>query len=80
MDKLEQAVINLIETQAVTQNQMTKLAERQIDTDKRWFEVKEEQVKIRDELNQVIRILQEHTVLLQRMPQAVRESVGFKAG
>jgi len=87
MDKLEQAIINMLETQAVTQSQMaafqgqmTKLAERQLDADKHWFEVKEEQVKIREELNQVIRILQEHTVLLQRMPQAVKESVGFKAG
>jgi len=72
MDKLQQAVISLIETQ-------TKLAERQVDTDKRWFEVKEDQVKIREELNQVIKILQEHTVLLQRMPQAVKEQVGFRA-
>jgi hypothetical protein len=66
MDKLEQAIISLIETQV-------KLAERQVDADKRWFE-------IRHELDQVIKILNEHTVLLQRMPQAVRESVGFKAG
>ena len=80
MDRLEKAIINMLETQAITQSQMaafqsqmSKLAERQVDSDKRWFE-------IRDELNQVIKILQEHTVLLQRMPQAVKEQVGFRAG
>ena len=79
MDKLEQAVINLLETQAVMQNQMAKLAERQVDNDKRWFEVKEEQVKIREELNQVINILNEHTVLLRNLPEAIKEKIGFKS-
>ena len=47
--------------------------------DKRWFEVKEEQIKIRDELNQVINILNNHTVLLERLPDAIKEKIGFKA-
>jgi DNA repair exonuclease SbcCD ATPase subunit len=61
------------------QNQMTKLAERQLDLDKRWFEIKEEQVKHRDELNQVIRILNEHTVLLENLPNAIKDKIGFKS-
>lgn len=85
-DRLEQAIINVLETQAIMQNSMTtlentmaKLAERQVDNDKRWFEVKEEQIKIRDELNQVINILNSHTVLLEKLPDAIKEKIGFKA-
>jgi len=90
MDRLEKAVTSLLETQiamqnqmvalqAVTQNQMAafqtqmaKLAERQVDIDKLWFE-------IREELNQVINILHEHTVLLRNLPEAIKEKIGFKA-
>ena len=85
-DRLEQAIINVLETQAIMQNSMTtlentmaKLAERQVDNDKRWFEVKEEQIKIRDELNQVINILNSHTILLEKLPDAIKEKIGFKA-
>ena len=85
-DRLEKAIIHVLETQAIMQNSMTtlentmaKLAERQVDNDKRWFEVKEEQIKIRDELNQVINILNNHTVLLERLPDAIKDKIGFKA-
>ena len=78
MDKLQQAVINLIETQTAMQTQMTKLAERQIDNDKRWFE-------IREEFNQVIMTQSNHTKILERLiellqdlPERVKEKVGFK--
>lgn len=79
MDRLERAISRVLETQAIMQNQMTKLAERQLDLDKRWFEIKEEQVKHRDELNQVIRILNEHTVLLENLPNAIKDKIGFKS-
>jgi len=89
MDRLEQAVTSLLETQIAMQHQltvsqanfqtqMTKLAERQVDNDKRWFE-------IREELNQVImtqsnhtKILERLTELLQDLPERVKEKVGFK--
>ena len=85
-DRLEKAIIHVLETQAIMQNSMTtlentmaKLAERQVDNDKRWFEVKEEQIKIRDELNQVINILNSHTILLEKLPDAIKDKIGFKA-
>jgi len=89
MDRLEQAVTSLLETQIAMQNQltvsqanfqtqMTKLAERQVDNDKRWFE-------IREEFNQVImtqsshtKILERLTELLQDLPERVKEKVCFK--
>jgi hypothetical protein len=89
MDRLEQAVTSLLETQIAMQNQltvsqanfqtqMTKLAERQVDNDKRWFE-------IREKFNQVImtqsshtKILERLTELLQDLPERVKEKVGFK--
>ena len=89
MDRLEQAVTSLLETQIAMQHQltvsqanfqtqMTKLAERQVDNDKRWFE-------IREELNQVIMTQSNHTKILERLiellqdlPERVKEKVGFK--
>jgi isopenicillin N synthase-like dioxygenase len=60
------------------QNQMTKLAERQLENDKGWFEVKAEQIKIREELNQIIDILRKHTAILENLPNAIKERIGFK--
>jgi hypothetical protein len=78
-DRLEQAIINVLETQSTMQNQMvlfqnqmSKLAEKQVNSDKRWIELKQE-------VDEVKEILKYHTTLLLNLPDAIKEKIGFKA-
>jgi hypothetical protein len=92
-DRLEQAIINVLETQAVMQNsiattqnsiatmqnsnahfqnQMTSLAERQLDSDRRWFEI----LKI---LNEHTQTLHELSTMLSKLPETIKGQIGFRA-
>jgi len=57
MDRLNEALATLIQSQAVMQA-------NQVYNDKSFFE-------IRKELGKVIKILNDHTVILQKLPEAI---------
>jgi len=58
MDRLNEALATLIQSQAVMQA-------NQVYNDKSFLE-------IRKELGKVIKILNDHTVILQKLPEAIR--------
>jgi hypothetical protein len=88
-DRLEEAITQLIQSQAVlVQNQaafvqtqaafvqsQAALTARMAEMDR---ENRERFVRIEAQMAEVIRVLNEHGRILERLPEAVREKIGFK--
>ncbi|HZZ80438.1 MAG TPA: hypothetical protein VFE62_18185 [Gemmataceae bacterium] len=73
--QLEIAVATAIQTQATTLAQLAEYQRRHLE-----FEEKASQrfARIETQMAEVIRVLNEHTRTLDRLPEAVRDKIGFK--
>ena len=74
---LEAAVISLVnsqaklvDTQAKFVDTQARFAERQQASDQRWLEM-------RNEMDEILRILHEHTRILKNLPDAMQKKVGL---
>jgi hypothetical protein len=74
-DRLEEALATLINNQAAFVN-----SRRETDRLHAQFEreTRERFVRIEAQMTEIIRVLNEHTRILERLPEAVREKIGFK--
>lgn len=80
-DRLDEAMAALTQAQAtLTQTQAVFLA-RLADTDKTVAELRRETAdrfaRIEKDMTAILRVLAEHSRLLERLPEAVRERIGF---
>ena len=52
------------------------------ETDKKWLELKtqsdERFMRIESQMAEIIRVLTEHNRMLERLPEAIRDKIGFK--
>src|SRR5262245_18260631 len=78
-DRLEEAMIMLIQNQS---GFLGRLAEIDRNTSQRLTELEransERFARIESEIAAIFRVLAEHSRLLERLPEAVRENIGFK--
>ena len=74
--RLEEAMAMLIQNQAVfIQNQagaLSRMSEIERASSERF-------ARIEQDMSAILRVLAEHSRLLERLPEAVREKIGFKA-
>jgi hypothetical protein len=80
--RLEEAMTNLLQNQAIlVQNQAAFLA-RAAEMDQRFAEserhFKEQFSRIEERFSRIEAILLEHNRILQALPDAIREKIGFK--
>jgi hypothetical protein len=73
--RLEEAMTNLLQTQALFLGQLADINHR---IDQRFARMDERIARIEAILVQHGQILNEHTRILQALPEAVREKIGFK--
>jgi hypothetical protein len=81
--RLEEAMANLLQSQAIlVQNQAAFLA-RAAEMDQRFAESQrdwvESQRNIKEQFSRIEAILLEHNRILQALPDAIRDKIGFKA-
>jgi hypothetical protein len=74
-DRLEEAIALLIQNQAAFVGQLAEAnrerAELKRESDERF-------ARIEAQMAEIIRVLNEHGRILERLPEAVREKIGFK--
>jgi hypothetical protein len=75
-DRLDEAMALLIHNQAAFVKQIS-------DTDRRHLEYERETAerfaRIEAQMTEIIRVLNEHGRVLERLPEAIRDKIGFKA-
>jgi hypothetical protein len=75
-DRLEEALATLIQNQAA-------FVGRQAETERRHLEFErataERFARIEAQMAEIIRVLNEHSRLLERLPEVIRDKIGFKA-
>ena len=75
-NRLDEAMALLIQNQASFLSRMADIGRA---TSERFARIEEEMVAIRRILIDHSRVLDEHSRLLERLPEAVRDKIGFKA-
>jgi hypothetical protein len=89
-DRLEEAMTLLIQNQAAFLSRVAETDQRRLETDQRHLEFErrhleferetaERFARIEVQMAEIIRVLNEHTRQLERLTEAVREKIGFKA-
>ena len=88
-NRLDEALTLMIQNMAIlTQNQATfigQIAEIERATsdrfariDERFARIDERFARVEQDMTAVLRVLSEHSRLLERLPEAVRDKIGFK--
>jgi hypothetical protein len=81
-DRLEEALATLIQNQAAFVASLRETerlhAQYERETAERFARIEAQMAEIIRVLNEHGRILQEHGRILERLPEAVREKIGFK--
>lgn len=81
-DHLEEAMALLIQTQATLMQQQVAFLERLSETDRQLAELRrqtdERFARIEEELRAIKAILLRHEQILQGLPEAIREKIGFR--
>jgi hypothetical protein len=88
-DRLEEAMATLLQNQAAfvsslaeSNRERAEIERRHQEFERRHFEfereTKERFSRIEAQMAEIIRVLNEHTLILERLPEAVREKIGFK--
>ncbi|MFL5243297.1 MAG: hypothetical protein ACJ8FY_14420 [Gemmataceae bacterium] len=72
---LEQAIATLINNQAAFVTQLAESERLRLKLDR---ESTERFARIEGQMAEIIRVLNEHGRILERLPEAVREKIGFK--
>lgn len=83
IDRLEEALTRLLQSQiALTQQHgdfLTSIREIDRVTSERFARIDDRFARIENILMQHTAVLNEHTRTLERLPEAIREKIGFKA-
>jgi hypothetical protein len=74
-DRLEAAMALLIQIQAAFLSRVSETDRRHLEFER---ETRERFERIEKQIAEIIRVLNEHTRLLERLPEAIREKIGFK--
>jgi hypothetical protein len=81
-DRLEEAMAMLIQNQAAFVGRLSESESRHSEFERRHLEFERETAerfaRIEAKMAEIIRVLSEHGRLLERLPDAVREKIGFK--
>jgi hypothetical protein len=81
-NRLEEAMAHLIQSQAALAEQQTAFLARLSETDKELAELRRESIALRREnaerFARIEAILLRHEQILQGLPEAIREKIGFK--
>ena len=75
-DRLEEAMAMLIQNQA---GFLGRLADVERSSAERFGRIETEMRTIQHDMAAVLRVLTEHSRLLERLPEAVRDKIGFKS-
>jgi hypothetical protein len=74
-DRLEEAMATLIQNQAAFVSRLAETDRRHLEFER---ETAERFARIEAQMAEIIRVLAEHSRLLERLPEAVRDKIGFK--
>lgn len=74
--RLEEALETLIQSQAVLVQNQAQFISRMADIER---ESAERFARIERDMASILRVLAEHSRLLERLPEAVRAKIGFQA-
>ena len=74
-DRLEEAIATLIQNQAAFVSSLRETDRLHAKFER---ETAERFARIETQMSEIIRVLNEHGRLLERLPEAVREKIGFK--
>jgi hypothetical protein len=88
-DRLEDAMATLIQNQAAFVGSQAEFARRQAESERQHLEFErrhleferqssERFARIEADIAAILRVLAEHSRLLERLPEAVRDKIGFK--
>ena len=80
-DRLEEAMATLIQSQAAFVNRLAETERIHLEIERRRLEFKRETAerfaRIEAQMAEIIRVLAEHGRLLERLPEAIRDKIGF---
>jgi len=74
-DRLEEALAMLIQIQAAFVGRLSENERRHLEYER---EANERFARIEAQMAEIIRVLSEHGRLLERLPEAIRDKIGFK--
>jgi hypothetical protein len=74
-ERLEEAMALLIQNQATFLSRVSETDRRHLEFER---EANERFARIEAKMGEIVRILAEHGRLLERLPEAVREKIGFR--
>ena len=81
-DRLEEALATLIQNQAAFVSQLAQSDRERAEMRRESLELErrteERFLRIEAQMAEIIRVLSEHGRILERLPDAVREKIGFK--
>lgn len=81
-DRLNEAMMMLIQNQAAFLGQLAQIeqatSERFARIDERLARIDERLARMEQDMTSMVRVLAEHSRLLERLPEAVRDKIGFK--
>jgi GTP1/Obg family GTP-binding protein len=81
-DRLEEAMAMLIQNQAAFLNRLADTDSRIAESERHYAELRREAserfARIEADIAAILRVLAEHGRLLERLPDAVRDKIGFK--
>lgn len=89
-NRLEEAIALLIQNEAALAARLAESDRRHaeserlhLENERRWLELKqqgdERYARIERDIGSIIQVLNEHTRILERLPDALRDKIGFKA-
>ncbi len=74
-DRLEEAMATLTQNQAAFVSRLAETDRLHAQFER---ETAERFARIEAQMEQIIRVLNEHTRILERLPEAIRDKIGFK--
>ena len=74
-ERLEEAMALLIQNQSTFLSRVSETDRRHLEFER---EANERFARIEAKMGEIVRILAEHGRLLERLPEAVREKIGFR--
>jgi hypothetical protein len=81
-DRLDEAMAMLVQNQAAFLNRLAETDRAHAESERRHLECQRETAerfaRIEAQMAEIIRVLNEHGRLLESLPEAVREKIGFK--
>jgi hypothetical protein len=81
-DRLDEALATLVQNQAAFVGRLAESDRAHLEFERRHLEYQRETAerfaRIEAQMAEIIRVLAEHSRLLEHLPEAVRETMGFK--